>query len=381
MKALRRGIYHGSLLAVALLALGLTLAPRVVAGDDDLFNDEWAGEELAQGPSTQMPDPIEPLNRVFFAFNDRLYYWFLKPVAVGYKSVVADEDVRTCFSNAFHNLLGPVRIANNLLQGKLAGAGNELAVLVVNSTLGIAGLADPAHNEFGIRRNEEEDMGQTLGAYGMGHGFYICWPILGPSSLRDTVGKVGDSFLDPLAYLTAAEMGTGLAVQGGKNVNAVSLRIGDYEQLKEASFDPYVAVRNAYVQSRKAKAEDRAEREGFAVAGNQAPAAETPLEPLATGAPRGGADVAAGQGEETVRDAFRKGFFVRVGVYVDPDNVEQQRLRLAQLGRAAVVARYARADYSLYGVEVPGGADFLQAKHVEAELVQAGFSETVIVQH
>ncbi len=355
--------YAGGAVVLALVAVCVVLASLARAADDNFVNGEWAGEELAQPRVDQqaLADPLEPLNRVFFTFNDRLYFWVLKPVATGYRAVIPDPVVRTCFSNAFYNLLGPVRVVNNLLQGKIKGAGTELAALVINSTLGIAGLADPAHKEFGLARSEE-DLGQTLGRYGVGNGFYICWPILGPSTLRDTVGLAGDAFLSPLTYLTASDTTTGLAVEGGKKVNATSLAIGDYEQLKESSFDPYVALRNAYAQSRDARVQDTAEWPIRGVA-----AAETAPAP----AIKAGKDFAPPPA----------GYYVRVGVYVDPTNTEQQRQRLAEVGKTAVVTRYARTDYFLYGVEVPGGADFATAKHTEAELDRRGFAETVVVRH
>ncbi|MDH3453643.1 MAG: VacJ family lipoprotein, partial [Desulfuromonadales bacterium] len=242
----------GVAIILGLIVFRLLFATPVMAENDDFFDDEFENDELVLDSSLNnagIADPIEPLNRVFFTFNDKLYFWVLKPVATGYKAVFADEDVRGCFANAFHNLLAPVRVVNNILQGKIGGAGSEVASFLINSTLGIAGLADPAHHEFGLSASDE-DFGQTLGYYGIGNGFYICWPILGPSSLRDTVGRAGDALLDPLTWVTADEETVGYALQGEKQLNKISLNMGDYEQFIEASFDPYTAVRNAYVQHR-----------------------------------------------------------------------------------------------------------------------------------
>ena len=377
---------RGLVLLLVAVSAWLLLAPLAMAGGgetsaDPAINDEWVGEELAQMPAAGIADPIEPVNRFFFAFNDRFYFWVLKPVATGYKTVFSDPDVRGCFSNAFHNLLSPARIVNNLLQGKFKGAGTEFAALLINSTMGIAGFADPARREFGLSESDE-DLGQTLGTYGFGNGFYICWPILGPSSLRDSVGRVGDAFLDPLTYLTASEFATGLAVHSGKEVNEVSFEIGEYEQLKEASFDPYVAVRDAYAQSRKAKVEDRAALTGGKrVAATPAPEVAIVAAPAVAGQEGEEAEAVPVSWSEDQVGGPDKGFFVRVGVYVDPQNVECQRQRLARSGRHSVVARYFRDNYSLYGVEVPAGADFRQAKLTEEELERAGFDETVVVRH
>jgi len=369
---------------LTLVVFNLVTVPGLMAVEDDTFDDEWATDEfVAQIPENNggMVDPLEPLNRVFFTFNDRLYFWVLKPVATGYKAVFADEDVRTCFSNAFHNILAPVRFVNNLLQGKIVGAGHELASFVINSTLGIAGLADPAHHEFGLVASDE-DLGQTLGSYGVGNGFYICWPFLGPSSLRDTVGTVGDSFLDPLAHLTMSGQSVGYALQGAKQVNKVSLHIGEYEQFKEASFDPYVAVRNAYAQHRHSRVIDEVDAaSGYGVSkkkdGSQDKEARSVEDVRELSLEK--------TGQQAIPEVFvenvQSGYFVLVGVFRDPSNVEQQKERLTRVGKGGVVTRYHRADYSFYGIEVPGGDDFLAAKQTEQDLRMAGFQETMVVWH
>jgi phospholipid-binding lipoprotein MlaA len=114
---------------------------------------------------------------------------------------------------------------------------------------------DPASSkQLNIPKNEA-DLGQTLGVYGLGQGFYIVWPILGPYSARDSIGIVGDYFLYPASYLTPWY--DGLAVRAYEEVNDTSLRIGDYEFIKEAAIDPYVALRDAYAQYRQKKVEKR----------------------------------------------------------------------------------------------------------------------------
>lgn len=240
---------------------GLALASGVVAekeqsptlsdSDEDWIDDEWADDEA--GAAT-IADPLEPLNRLFFQINDKLYFWLLKPVARGYAAVLP-KDVRLCIRNGFANLQAPVRVVNNLLQGKVKGSGIELARFVINSTLGIAGLADPARNEFHLAA-QEEDLGQTLGSYGMGGGIYLCLPLFGPSNIRDSIGLAGDMALDPLAYLPADEFSTAIGVQSGKRINDTSLSLGDYEKFKDASFDPYLALRSSYQQNRQGKIDE-----------------------------------------------------------------------------------------------------------------------------
>ena len=119
-----------------------------------------------------MPDPLEPLNRAFFEFNDGLYFWVLKPVATGYKTVVPEE-ARVCVRNFFHNLAFPVRFVNNLLQGKFFGAFEETCGFLVNSTVGLGGLADIA-TAVDLKRHDE-DLGQTSG--GLWCGPCLLYPL------------------------------------------------------------------------------------------------------------------------------------------------------------------------------------------------------------
>ena len=228
-------------------APGESLTPFQTASLTQTEGEEEKTEALGS-PGEAVPDPLEPLNRAFFEFNDRFYFWVMKPVATGYKTVVPFE-ARVCVRNFFHNMAFPVRFVNNLFQGKFFGAFEETCGFLVNSTVGLGGLADIA-TAVNLKRHEE-DLGQTLAVHGAGPAFYINWPFLGPSTLRDTIGMAGDIFLDPLTYLGDywyAPYSRGLNV-----VNETSLRIGDYESLKKAALDPYVALRDAYYQNRLSK--------------------------------------------------------------------------------------------------------------------------------
>jgi len=209
--------------------------------------------ELEEQPDT-IADPLEPVNRIFFHVNDKLYFWALKPIASGYKAVVP-EDLRLGFKNFFSNLTTPVRLVNCLLQANFKGAGNETIRLLLNSTLGLGGFLDPAKTELRIEKRDE-DFGQTLGFWGIGPAFYIEWPILGASSLRDTFGYAGDLLLDPKTYLIRA-VPVGLAIRTYDQVNETSLRIGEYEDFKRSTLDPYIAKREAYHQNRKHKIKNR----------------------------------------------------------------------------------------------------------------------------
>jgi phospholipid-binding lipoprotein MlaA len=220
---------------------------------EDLFADEEPFEDpFAEEEFPTIADPLEPVNRAFFTFNDRLYFWVLRPVARGYSRVVPQR-ARVSVRNAFSNIATPIRFANSLLQGKFEGAGVEILRLVINSTIGVAGLFDPARSRFGLRKSEE-DLGQTLGRYGLGHGFYLVIPVLGPSSLRDFGGYAGDLFLDPVNYVRPWE--AALGIRTVNVVNGTSLILGEYEDLKAAALDPYLAVRDGYVQFRKKRVEE-----------------------------------------------------------------------------------------------------------------------------
>jgi phospholipid-binding lipoprotein MlaA len=213
--------------------------------DEDTSSKPSELEEPVEG----IADPLEPVNRAFFHFNDKLYFWVLKPIATGYKAVIP-EDGRLGVQNFFSNLTTPARLANCLLQVRLKGAGNEAVRFLLNTTLGMAGFLDLGKTELKIEK-QEADFGQTLGVWGMGPAFYINWPILGPSTLRETVGYVGDVFLDPRTYLPNRPIF--YVVRPIELVNETSLTLGEYENLKKAALDPYIALREAYHQYRQNK--------------------------------------------------------------------------------------------------------------------------------
>jgi phospholipid-binding lipoprotein MlaA len=236
-----------------------TVAPTAADSggvQDSAEAPEAAGAEYAddvsEKPAATIADPWEPFNRAMHTFNDRLYFWILKPVAQGY-NVVVPEPARISVSNFFSNLRAPIRLVNCVLQANPIGAATELFRFMINSTVGLAGLFDPAGGEEINLQRQDTDLGQTLGVWGFGQGIYIVLPFTGPSSLRDTAGIVGDYFLYPISYLDPWYVWS--AVRGYEVENEVSLRIGDYEAIKEAAIDPYIAFRDAYVQYRLNKVE------------------------------------------------------------------------------------------------------------------------------
>lgn len=215
---------------------------------DDEYGNVTIEETGGEGP--RIADPIEPFNRAMYHFNDKVYFWVWKPLAHGYKYVVPEE-VRGLFSSFYENIKAPIRIVNNLLQGEPQFAAIELAKFFINSTLGVGGLRDCAKECFGIN-GRYADFGQTLSKYGVGFGFYLVLPLLGPSGPRDGIGWLVDWMLRPTTYISTSEWfspeSVGLYVH--EKVNDTSFHLGEYEMFKEAAIDPYVAMRDAYVQYR-----------------------------------------------------------------------------------------------------------------------------------
>jgi len=232
------------------------LASPEIPSNSDNLNLDYVEEEKTP-EKVGIADPLEPFNRAMFHFNDKLYFWALKPVAQGYGKVVP-EVARVGVRNFFSNIASPIRIVNCVLQARFVDAVKELGRFAVNTVWGIGGLMDLASENTINLPKQDADFGQTLRVYGLGQGFYINWPIWGPSSPRDTVGLIGDAFLHPFTYLFDLDVLIG--IKAYETVNATSLAIGDYESLKDAAVDPYVAFRDAYAQYRYRLRKDIIER-------------------------------------------------------------------------------------------------------------------------
>lgn len=190
-------------------------------------------------------DPWEGFNRASYEFNDALDRAVAKPVAKGYKKV-APRFVRTGVSNFFSNLDTVPTILNDVLQGKIKQAGHDSGRFLLNSTVGLGGLFDPA-SAAGMERNDE-DFGQTLGKWGVKSGPYLMLPILGPSTVRDTMAKPVDSYSSPLNYLE--DDSTRYILRGVEflDLRADLLTLDD--QI-ERSYDKYAFIRNAWLQRRE----------------------------------------------------------------------------------------------------------------------------------
>lgn len=195
-------------------------------------------------------DPLERYNRTVFRFNDALDRNIARPVAQAYVKVTP-APVRSGLGNFFNNLTYPTVIINDLLQLKLKAFVSDTARLVLNTTIGIGGLFDPA-SQLGLPAGDE-DFGQTLGRWGVPAGPYFLWPIAGPSTIRDTVAWIPDQYTDPKTYVSPWELRLGL--------NAFDLFLDRVELLPtddliRRSFDPYVFMRNAYLDRREFQVRD-----------------------------------------------------------------------------------------------------------------------------
>ena len=221
------------------------------ATEEDFDQDLFADYEDQVDNVQMVADPLYYFNYAMFSFNDFLYFYALKPIALGYKAITPDP-VRNGVNNVFYNLMFPVRFVNNILQGKLMAASDEFGIFLANSTLGILGFNQFAQKHLNMTTSDE-DLGQTFGSYAIGDGFYLVLPVLGPSTLRDAIGRAGDYFITPINYVEPWEVNLGVNIVD--KVNRTTFRIGDYEALKDASLSPYVAIRNAYIQNRRSEIE------------------------------------------------------------------------------------------------------------------------------
>lgn len=191
------------------------------------------------------PDPLEPINRAVYQFNDVTDRYVLRPVARGYEAVVP-QPVRSSVTRFFENLGMPVVIVNDLLQGKFAAAGDDTARFVVNSTVGIGGLFDPATG-VGLPQ-PNEDLGQTLAVWGVPSGPYLVLPFWGPSTLRDILGDLGDAQYGLLASYDDTSVRDKAVVLYAINTRA---RLLGTDSAVESALDPYLFVREAYLQRRE----------------------------------------------------------------------------------------------------------------------------------
>ena len=209
---------------------------------------------------------FEGTSRAIFKFNMVFDNAILEPIAKGYNKL--PEPIKNGTSNFTSNIATLLSIPNHLAQGNIRLAGDATASFLINSTVGIIGLANPAQ-KLGLKA-QKEDVGQTLGAYGVGPGCYFVLPILGPTTARDSVGMIADSFVDPFAHVTWREKelfgvsGQKLDYLTVKGTTAVDFRADNevnFDSLEENSIDLYASFKSLYLQNRENKIKNSSEAE------------------------------------------------------------------------------------------------------------------------
>lgn len=229
---------HGAHLCCALISLAA------------LSGCATTGSATPQNPQDPQ-DPFEKANRAIYKFNDVVDRSTLKPLAKGYKKITPDW-FRTGVGNFFSNLRYPVTIVNELLQGKAAAAARDTGRLLTNTVLGLGGVLDVG-TRIGLEKNDE-DFGQTLGAWGVPSGPFLMLPFFGPSTLRDAPSTAAEIFVDATNYLDLPWE----AVWGLRAVNVVDRRaqLLTLDPTLERAFDPYAFIRNAWLQRREYQVRD-----------------------------------------------------------------------------------------------------------------------------
>lgn len=197
-------------------------------------------------------DPIEPLNRATFRFNQLVEGLILRPVSKVYRYVVPTP-LRVGIRNALANLKAPVILVNDLLQGEAERGGVTFGRFLINSTIGLGGLFDVAE-DMGLQRHGE-DFGQTMAVWGAGEGPYIVWPILGPSTLRDSAGRIVTVAMDPFLWLSQDynDEEFSFARASLQGIDKYERSAGGLAEMRRSSLDFYATVRNAYRQNRREK--------------------------------------------------------------------------------------------------------------------------------
>ena len=230
------------------LILSLFVATSSMAGSD-------GQNELSKNTNGEIKDCFETVNRGIFAFNQAIDGIVFKPLAKGYLHL--PSPIRTGTSNFVGNLSTLLTIPNNVLQGDFGIAGKNTLRFIVNSTVGIIGIFDPA-SAIGLNSYEKEDFGQTLGSWGVGEGCYVVLPVLGPSTARDALGSLGNYMGGDAWYNVTVKNDTryfsDFDYYASKGVGGVDFRaknFDDINNLEENSIDFYASVKSLYLQDRR----------------------------------------------------------------------------------------------------------------------------------
>ncbi len=214
-------------------------------------------EEVDEYATTtaDVSDPLEKLNRGTFWVNDQLYTFILRPISKGY-TLILPRPVRKGIDNVFENVKYPVRVVNCTLQGKFKRAGQETGKFVVNTVAGVGGIFRPAENIPALANLPDEDTAQTFGKWGIPPGPYLVLPLLGPSSLRDGVGLVGDYALNPVNwpyfwwYGSRQKHDWVIVPPLANTLRSTPAQMDKYDTITKDAVDPYLSARSAYSQNR-----------------------------------------------------------------------------------------------------------------------------------
>lgn len=227
-----------------------TASMRFAMSGDSTATAGNALDDYESMPTQGVSDPLEPWNRFWFGFNDIFYLHIARPVYHGYTWVMPNE-FQAGIKNFFSNILFPVRFVNFLLQGNPQAAGVEFGRFFINTTVGFGGFIDAAKGRKAVVAVNPADgnFGQTLGMWGVGQGFYVVWPFLGPNNVRDSVGMVADWALDPSFYLQPWYASWGAVI--GFRLNGLDMVLPMYENIKDVAVDPYISMREAYTAYRQ----------------------------------------------------------------------------------------------------------------------------------
>jgi phospholipid-binding lipoprotein MlaA len=222
------------------------------AGTKDTDESPTGMAQVRETPVTEEPedyDPWEPYNERMFAFNYNVDRYVLKPVANVYRHIVP-EPFQIMITNGFDNVRFPARFVNHVLQGRFWGAFTETSRFVINTVLGVGGLFNPATDYFGVPRSSA-DFGQTMHKWGIGAGPFFVPPFLPPATVRDFIGRLADSALNPIAWFLLDFWPEGLAIGIGEMVNQRAVTYELFQGVEETTLDLYTAVRDGYLRRRE----------------------------------------------------------------------------------------------------------------------------------
>lgn len=221
--------------------------------DEFVDLDDLLAEDFSDSPDLLIQDPFEDFNRAIFQFNDGFYLYVLDPLASGYTRILPDP-VEVGITNFFDNLNYPVRLVAYSLQGQFDLAALETARFLLDSTVGIGGFLRPSDDLPALANLPGTDLGLTFAYWGIHHGPYLVLPFLGPSSVRDTLGFVGERFLDPINYLE--DDGLEISLLALEILNRSPQIIENYNRASEIALDPYTSLKDFYVQLRERELQD-----------------------------------------------------------------------------------------------------------------------------